>query len=251
MKKHGKLLNYRYVSYCFIALSSLFSLTSAHASDKVSSPNIDKGKAEFEYRGGYDLDDTPASDGIFVNKFVANYGVTDRLRPEMKLLTSNTPNNRVTGGELSLRWQFLKPKDKADLSASLDNKYKFYSDAGKADQVEIRLLASKSIGAFSHVMNIGLEEEIGEYSRDGLGIETAWKTSYKINSHVSPGIEIYGSTGNLRDDLGYNEQEYQMGPALSGALTDSIKYDVGYLFGISEAATDGRIKFLLSYSTKF
>lgn len=236
---------------CFIGLLVLNTPLIVQASDKVSSPNIDKGKAEFEYRSGYNSDDNPVLDGIFANKLVANYGITDRLRPEVKLLISNTPNDRVTGGELSLRWQFLKPKDKTDLSASLDNKYKFYSDAGKADQIEIRLLASKNIGIFSHVMNIGFEEEFGEHSSDGLSIETAWKTSYKINTYLAPGVEIYGNTGNLRYTHGYDGQEYQIGPALAGALTDSVKYDIGYLFGISEAATDGRVKFLLSYSTKF
>jgi len=220
----------------------------ALATDNVSSPYIEQGKLSLQYRSGYDFDNAPSKDRKQAYKLVANYGTTDRLRPEIKAVLSDNPNEstKVTGFEAGLRWQFLKPEE-AWLTAALDGNYKTSIQSGKPDKFELKLILGKKFGQFFNVANLSVEEEIGENSRDGASLKAAWKTGYKINSYFAPGFEFYANTGNLRDDLDYNDQSYRIGPTAYGNITENVTYNIGYLFGISEAATDGRVKMILSY----
>lgn len=226
--------------------------SSVAASDKVSSPNVTKGQLEFEYRGGYDRDNSASKDRKQLNKLVANYGLTDRLRPELKFNITDHANEgqRLTVVEAGVRWQFLKPEE-AWVSAAVDLGYKMATDSGQADKIETKLLLAKTIGKFSHLANIAIEEEIGKYSRNGIGVKGGWRSNYVFKDYLAPGIEFYADTGKLRDDLTYEEQRYQLGPNITGKIAKNIKYDVGYLFGISHNATDERLKLLVSYVMQF
>jgi len=122
----------------------------AFATDTVSSPYVEKGKLVLEYRGGYDSDDARSKDRKQLNKLVANYGLTDRLRPEIKAVISNNPNEsaKITGFSASLRWQFLK-QEEAWMTAALDGNYKPSIQSGKPDKFEFKLLLGKNLAIFS------------------------------------------------------------------------------------------------------
>ena len=78
---------------CLILSIGIITCSSnAIATDTVSSPYIEKGKMGLEYRGGYDFDDARSKDRKQLNKLVVNYGITDRLRPEIKAIIADDPN---------------------------------------------------------------------------------------------------------------------------------------------------------------
>lgn len=183
----------------------------ALATDNVSSPYIEKGKLALQYRGGYDFDDAPSKDRKQAYKLVANYGITDRFRPEIKAVIGNNLNEsaKITGFEAGLRWQFLKPEE-AWMTAALDGNYKPSTQSGKPDKLELKLLLGKKFGNIFNVANFSVEEEIGENSRDGASLKAAWKTGYRVNPYFAPGFEFYANTGNLRDDPDYNDQSYRI-----------------------------------------
>ncbi len=233
-------------------LAALVTSGPAFAVDSVSSPNVEKRKFTLEYRGGYDTDDNPSKDRKQPNKLVMNYGLTDRLRPEIKAVIDNDPNDApdLTAIELGLRYQFLK-KDEAWLAAAIDGTYTAATKDGDPDTFEAKFLLAKDFGDLATLANIGAETELGGDSESGLALKFAWKSSYKINPHFAPGFEYYADTGNLRHDPGFDEQGHKIGPTVSGEIVDGLKYDVGYLWGLSDSTTDGRAKFILSYATSF
>lgn len=222
------------------------------AIDNIPSPNVKKGKLAIQYRAGYDFDDLDSKDDRQPSSLVTNYGITDKLRPEVKVILSNNPSEsvKVTGFETSLRWQFLKPED-AWLAAALDVNYKASIQSGRSDRLDIKVILGKEIGQLSNITTFSLEEEIGENSRNGPSFKASWKARYKINPYISPGFEFYANTGKLRDNLDFNDQSYRIGPIIYGNITEDIKYNLGYIFGISDAATDGRVKTIISYVKKF
>ena len=237
-----------------IYLAALFAAicSSASASDKISSPNVTKGKMDLEYRGGYDFDDDVRKDHRQVNKFVLNYGVTDRIRPELKLVTDNDPTKDfiIASVEGGVKWNFLKP-DEAWLSSAAELIYKLSTESTKPDRAEFKLLFGKSVDNFNFLSNASVEEQVGEDSKNGRGYKFSIGGNYKVENYFMPGVEYYADTGNLRDGNTYSEQKHSLGPVIYGKLTDDFKYEAGYLFGISDSAPDGRIKFLLTYSAQF
>jgi len=72
-----------------------------------------------------------------------------------------------------------------------------------------------------------------------------------LSQYIQPGFEYWIDFGEIRQQLPYQEQKHQVGPALYGRLTPHVKYDVGYLFGTSHAAPDGELKWILEYELRF
>ena len=57
--------------------------------------------------------------------------------------------------------------------------------------------------------------------------------------------------GELNEHHTYNELEHQVGPVFYGRLAKNVKYDIGYLFGLTDAAPDGMLKWILEYELRF
>lgn len=56
---------------------------------------------------------------------------------------------------------------------------------------------------------------------------------------------MFNSWGKVTDIGSWNEQEHQLGPALSGKMGE-FKYQLGYLAGISNSADDHDFRFWVS-----
>ena len=221
--------------------------TTVFASNKVSSPDVTKGQVELEYRGGYDIDDSSGKDRQEVDKFIVNYGLTDRWRMEAKAVASGVHGDvDWTGIEYSNRYQFFKDKE-AWLRLSVQANYKLSLVDKKPDKIEFTTLAAKDTGLLSHLVNVNFENEIGSYAKGGTDINLGWKTKYRRDPLFEPGGEIYADFGKIS---GNNVKKYQIGPVINGKLSDGFKYETGYLFGLNENVPDGRFSLILTYGFK-
>lgn len=202
---------------------------------------------EFEYRGGYDIDDTTGKNRQEVDKFVANYGLTDRWRMEAKAVASGAHGDiDWTAIEYSNRYQLFKDHE-AWLRLSVQANYKFSLVDTKPDKIEFSALAAKDIGSFSHFSNVNFENEIGSRAQGGTDINLGWKTKYRLTPLFEPGGEVYADFGKTS---GANIKKYQAGPVFGGKFNSGIKYELGYLFGLNQNVPDGRVKMILTYAFK-
>jgi hypothetical protein len=232
-----------------ITLAVFFLLSApAQASNKVSTPDVEKGQMELEYRGGYDWDDTTKKDRQVVNKFIVNYGVTDRIRLETKLDSGGLDNHQEwTTWELSARYQIFKEKE-AWAKLSFEEGYKIALMENKPDILEEKILAQKDVGKVANILNVMFDNEVGDHATGGTDLSIGWKSKYKLLPYLEPGGEVYADWGKWS---GTNVKKYQIGPTLSGKITGTgFKYDVGYLFGTNENVADGRFKLILVYAFK-
>lgn len=235
------------ISAAILALSS----SQALATKKVYSPYVEKGELEFEYRGNYTYDNDRSKDGEQENKFAVGYGFTDYWFTELYAEIKNPAGDNQPYDFEAIEWENkfqLTQQGEYWLDLGLLAEYEYaVEDKDAPDEIKVLALVQKDIGKFSNVLNIGLEKQVGENSDEGFVGLVSWSTRYRWMPELEPGFEIHSNFGEIDDDVPYSEQEHQVGPVLYGNLGHGIKYDVGYLFGVSRGAPDGELKFLIEY----
>jgi len=88
---------------------------------------------------------------------------------------------------------------------------------------------------------------VGSKAGAGTDINLGWKTKYRYQPSLEPGAEFYADFGNIIGPVPAGAKKYSVGPVVYGQLTQNIKYELGFIFGISETAPDGRLKAILTY----
>jgi hypothetical protein len=207
-----------------------------------------------EWRGGYDLDDDDAIDGTQKNKFALGYGLTDiwfsELYAEVEKSGAAGSDYEFAAVEWENRFQIFEPGERL-LDLGLYTAYKVALEEDSPDKAEVKLLLAKNVGSFTHYANLILEKEVGAHAEEGTEAGIAWSTRYRYQPWMEPGFEIHSDFGALSESKPYDEQKHQIGPVVYGALPGGFVYDVGYLFGVSDAAPDGEFKWILEYEMRF
>lgn len=235
------------------SITSLFILNDAFAINIVSTPYIRKDVLSLQYRGTYDFDSNASrKDNNQPTKLVANYGLSDSIRMDIKSIIDNKTQEdaKIISLESSMRWQFLNEKNNW-LTAAIDGSYTKNIAINNPDQFETKLILGKRTKNFLNVFNISGVNQVKEDRQSGIAVKFAWHSFYKANKHIMPGFEIFGNSGNLRDKNSYHEQSHQAGPALSGIIYKDFNYNLAYLYGISNSALDQRVKLIIFYSKQF
>jgi hypothetical protein len=238
-------------SVCLMTILTVLTVTSAAwAVSKVSSPRVKQNLLELEGRYGFDQDDDPSRDNAQDYDFLANYGVTDRVRLQGRVSFENPSDDSFdwTGLSGAVRWQFYKP-DEAWLSSALNLSYSYNEDSEAPDEIHLRLLLAKEYPQFQHIANFGVQQEIGDGRDAQPTLTSAWRSSYKYNPYFKPGFEYYG---RQPIDADGGDDRYQLGPSATGKLVrEDIRYNLAYLFGLNSAAVDGELKVILTYGYQF
>jgi len=230
-------------------LGSLFLLTSnlAHATHKVYSPNVERGEAELEMRAHTTFDSDPAKDDQQKYKFEAGYGIADKWFTAIGSTVAKDSNGDLQNQEVF--WENiiqLTEQGEYWVDAGLYLEYAVARGAGTPDEIESKLLLEKSVGNFLHTANLVFVREVGSGAANTTNFEYAWRSKYFISRELEVGVEIYGEMGEFGHVLPSNQQDHRIGPVISGKLGQS-KYELGYLFGASDAAPNGTLKFNIEY----
>lgn len=237
-----------------VFILSAFSLTAltcagqADAAKTVTSPYVEEGKVKLEWQGGYDIDDDNDVDGAWKQKASAGYGVNAFWYTELEAGIAERGTRNADTEFSYVAWenkfQFTQP-GQYWLDLGLRAKYEYNTNTG-LDSVEAKLLLAKKTGDFSHLANITLDRDVGNGAANDTNAALSWGTSYSYRDSFKPGFEIYSDLGPIGEETDFDEQTHQVGPVAYGKL-GAIKYDVGYLFGVSDAAPDGSLKAILKY----
>jgi hypothetical protein len=122
-------------------------------------------------------------------------------------------------------------------------------------------LISKDIGRFTHTVNLFLTRELGpDQDTHGLDFSYAWQSRWNIWAPLSPAIEIYGDSGVIGQSPKLNQQQILIGPVGVGALqlydlglghAGKLKYEIGWLFGATQASPNGTLRWRLELEIPF
>ncbi len=236
-----------------VALGGLFLTSSpAYATKKVYTPYVEAGELELEYRGRYEMDEDSDVDGKWVQKAAIGYGVNDvwftEIYGEWEREGERDADAHFEAVEWENRFQLTNPGEYwADFGVQTEIEY---NTSGGPDKVEALALIAKDTGDFSHVLNLGVERQFGEDSNEDLDGVAAWQTRYRYSEKFEPGIEIHSEFGELGSGVSYEDQKHLVGPTAYGKL-GHLGYDVGVLFGATQASPDATLKAILEYEWNF
>lgn len=237
-----------------LATSCLLAANPAHAIDKLYKPYVEKGEWEAEYFGTRSFDDNNARDNAQKHKAAIGYGVTDYWKTELYASFEKEPQDHTTfdSWEWENIFQFTKPGEYwVDSGASLA--YEWTPQSNRADKIEARLLFAKHISQTTHLLNLIAEKEVGSGPRDRLEGGFIWSSRYNYSAAFQPGFEINSDFGEFSRSHNFQDQSHYAGPVAYGKLPlgEGIGYRVGYLFGVSDAASDGQLIAQLEYELEF
>ncbi|MEI6437232.1 MAG: FTR1 family protein [Candidatus Omnitrophota bacterium] len=232
----------------------------ACAEKHVYSPIVEKGEWELESTGTISADHRKEQSGVQEYKSAIGYGVTDRWATELYGEYEKQMGEDEGGDPKISRLKFshLEWENRYQLAeqGALWADPGFYlayemplldKDPGK---IETKILLEKNLSRFTHTANFIIDKEVGGGSRLLTEGGFAWSSRYRLSEHFQPGFEYYAGLGELRKHLPFKEQEHQAGPVIYGKC-GHVKYDVGYLFGVSDAAPMREIKWVMEYEFRF
>lgn len=230
----------------------LFQSPSVFATKKVYSPLVEKGELELEARGGYTIDEDDDQDGEMKQKYAIGYGFTNRWFAEVYGIIEKEPGEDHEFSEIEIENRIqLFEQGQYWLEAGLYFAYEVSLEDDGSDVVEPKILLEKSIGQFTHDLNIIFEKELDSEASNEFESGLGWSTRYRWCEKFEPGFELHSEFGEIGNSGSFDDQEHLMGPVIYGKLWGHLKYDIGYLFGISDEAPDGLFKWILEYEIHF
>ena len=106
-----------------------------------------------------------------------------------------------------------------------------------------------------HTLNVFLSHDVGHNATRATGLQVAWQSRLLLNRYIDPAIEYYGFIDDLGEAGKASQQQHFIGPVVLGAVSFSpygkIKYEVGYMFGMTQASPRGAIRWKLEYEIAF
>lgn len=229
----------------------------ARADDlKVYSPIVEEGEFAFETRGHVYNDSDDDQDGESVQRFALEYA------PTSWWLTAVYGNfEKEAGGDFEYEataWENIFqifPQGSHWLDLGFYVEYEMAAMDGSPDELELKLLAEKNVGHLTFTVNPILEKELGANAEESTEFAYAARAKWRWMPELEPAIEAFGEIGEISDPEPMDEQRHQVGPVLLGKLPlgnrSALKYEAGYLFGLTEGSPDGAFKWLLEFEHHF
>ncbi len=106
-----------------------------------------------------------------------------------------------------------------------------------------------------HTANFLFSREVGGNASKATGFEFAWQSVAYLHPLFSPGFEYYGLINDLSHAGRYNQQQHYLGPVITGfqsfAPYGKLKFEVGYLAGLTTQTSGGAVRWKLEYEIVF
>jgi high-affinity iron transporter len=236
--------------------------TIAHAEFKVRYPIVDYREFEIEHNGDTTFD-KPKSGKSNNQSYVNEYGLG--LLPnwfvELENELAAPSGENITYEATTIENYFqLTPTGKYWGDLALFAEYSHPASRSGAKSFTFGPLAQTQLGEIAgvdalHTVNLLFTKEVGNNRSDATPFFLAWQSRFLIDPHIQPGVEYYGMIDNLSAPAKLADQQHRIGPVLVGlnsfAPYGKVKYEVGYLFGLTHATERGAVRWRLEYEIPF
>ncbi|MGE5271736.1 MAG: hypothetical protein ACM3JG_18910 [Thiohalocapsa sp.] len=106
-----------------------------------------------------------------------------------------------------------------------------------------------------HTANLLFTKEVGHLADPGTPVLAAWQSRLRLHPMFEPGFEYYGGIEDIGHAGSLSDQQHRIGPMLAGLYAfppyGKLKYEAGYLFGLTAAAEKGVARWRLEYEIAF
>lgn len=232
--------------------------TPAIADHKVYSPYVEEGVLEFEARGHRTVDPSGGKDNQQSHKYELSYGVNSWWQTAVFSKVVKDPGGKFLYDTTSWENIFqLTPQGKYWVDVGLYAEYnKSMRGGATPDELEFKLLLEKDLDPIVLTTNLIFNRDIGRNAGKGVGFEYAVRAKYPWKREIEFGVEAYGEPGRLTGFEPISAQEHVIGPVILGkfnldGVPGVVKYNVGYLFGLTHGSARGTAKWELEYEIPF
>ena len=240
----------------------------ARADFHVVSPyEIDLGELEIEHNGSAQFDHLPSNSGAQSYTIELGTGLTSWWHSEIELGFDRDPGfNESTFLQQVVTENTFQLTEPGEYFAD----FGFYVEYGQslttghnaaANEITFGPLIAKDIGRTTSTVNLFFTRLLGpDQTTHGLDFTYAWQTRWNIWQPLSPAIEFYGDTGVIGSSPRFSQQQLLVGPVGVGALPLSklgwgqagqLKYEIGWLFGATQASPNGTLRWRLELEIPF
>ena len=250
--------------WCVVILLSggLATGSAAHAQLKVRYPIVDYREFEIEHFSDITFD-KPNSGKTNNQRYTTEYGYGPLpfwfFELGNELQAPNGENITYDATEIENYFQ-LTPTGKywGDLTMFAEYEH----TAHKADPKSFTFgpLAQAEFGEIAgfgalHTLNLLFTKTVGNNSTDATQLNIAWQSRLLIDPLLAPGFEYYSQINQILNPGKSGEQQHRIGPVLIGlrnfAPYGQIKYEIGYLFGLTTATPRGTVRWRFEYEIPF
>lgn len=233
----------------------------AHAELKVRYPQVDYRELEFEHNGlvtfgakGSGFDHAQS----YTNEI--GYGVLPWWQIEMEGELASGAGQPLTWAATTLEntFQITEP---GRYFLNLGMFVEYSQATGQAPNgFLVEPIIQKELPDFLgldtlHTLNLALAHDVGANSSKATTFDVAWQSVIRLNHLFAPGFEYYGEVADIAHAASFNHQQNLIGPVLTGresfAPFGTLKYEVGYLFGMTTASPTGAVRWRLEYELAF
>jgi len=195
------------------------------------------------------------------------YGITERIMVSTALSADEPLDQDFNLSSVELEGQYeLIERDGDGIGLALAGSYGFATRGGEADEFAFAPLVEWGSGPFLLTINPYFGTQVGS-NRDtsGLGFEYGWRAEYKVAPRWGFGVEMFGEVDDLSHTGPFNDQTHSIGPTLffdpagddddindegdadgddiAGPAEMALSFNVGWQFGLTDATSDGALKF--------
>jgi hypothetical protein len=233
----------------------------------VSPYEIDLGELEIEHNGSASFDHLPANSGAQSYTLELGTGLTTWWHSEIEMGFDRDPGfNQSTYVQQLVTENTFQLTEPGEYFAD----FGFYFEYGQslpsgrnaqANEITFGPVIAKDVGRWTHTVNLFLTRQLGpDQTTQGMDFSYAWQSRYNIWQPLSPAIEIYGDTGVVGSVPRLSQQQLLVGPVGVGSINLSqlglgqagqLKYELGWLFGATQASANGTLRWRLEVEIPF
>lgn len=255
-----------------IGLTALLALLAVHREARADyhlfSPyEIDLGELEIEHNGDAVFDRRPDQRGAASYTLELGTGLTPWWHSEIEFGFDREPGaNQPTLFTQLVTENMIQLTEPGERFADFGFYFEYGQSmtrgaAASSNELTFGPVIGKDIGRTTHLVNLFLTRQLGpDQTSQGLEFSYAWQSRWNIWPELSPAIEIYGDTGVLGSAPRFSHQQFLVGPVGIGRLQlhqlglghgGQIKYELGWLFGATQASASGTLRWRLEVEIPF
>jgi high-affinity iron transporter len=233
----------------FAVMAVLLHAPRAEAGHKVYSPIVEEGEVALEFHGHRQSDGDPELDGARQFKLELEYAPAAYWLTALVGEWEKEPSGSQEATEAAWENIFqLFEQGRYAVDVGLLVEYAHSLESGGDDKLEIGALLQKDWGRHVLTANLVAERELAGGAETEL--EYALQYRWRRDQRFEPGLELYGEFGEFGEFGSIGDHGHALGPAAFGKLPlgqGALRYEVGWLFGLTEDAAAQTVRFLLEY----
>ncbi len=249
-------------------LALLAPFREARADYHIFSPyEIDLGELEIEHNGDAVFDRRPNQTGATSYTLELGTGLTPWWHSEIELGWDRAPGY----GQPTLLTQ-LVTENMFQLTEPGEDFFDtgFYFEYGQSltrganamsNEATFGPAIGKDIGRTTNIINLFFTRQLGpDQTSHGLDFIYQWQTKWNLWAPLSPAVEIYGDVGTVGSVPRFSQQQLLAGPVAIGLLRlnqiglghgGALEYELGWLFGATDASARGTLRWRLELEVPF